>query len=412
MEPSVRTTIVCVIPIYIAQAAIGGLTFVGLPAYLRQTGVALEHIGLIFLFMLPWALKFLWAGFVERLRYHRLKGDKSIKLITIGQVMMTCLIIAVLYSYLADVSVYLLIVLFVVLTLVTATVDIVCDGFVVDLLPSSKSKWGGFGQVGGAYAGFALGGGRLLWIVTQSGWGTALAALGAGILFAAVPMHLLLGNQYNRDATVLERPRPNLRAAFGKPGIWIIFFVIAMVQFEGRVLQSLQGPLLVDAGLSLKVIGTIAGFGGAFAGMLGTVFGAFLIRLLELPKAMIVCVLVQSLIAFLLSVAEVTEGAVAIAILCVSQSMVFAMIFTTLYTAMIDWARGLQSGVDFTLFQSWDAMIAVAGGLLGSMLAGYLGYVSAFLIIAGLCCATGFVLPILWQRYTSAISFKIGIETT
>ncbi len=89
MEPSVRTTIVCVIPIYIAQAAIGGLTFVGLPAYLRQTGVALEHIGLIFLFMLPWALKFLWAGFVERLRYHRLKGDKSIKLITIGQVMMT-----------------------------------------------------------------------------------------------------------------------------------------------------------------------------------------------------------------------------------------------------------------------------------------------------------------------------------
>ncbi len=102
---------------------------------------------------------------------------------------------AVLYSYLADVSVYLLIVLFVVLTLVTATVDIVCDGFVVDLLPSSKSKWGGFGQVGGAYAGFALGGGGFYGLLlSRDGelllprWGWNIVCGGSDASFVGKPV--------------------------------------------------------------------------------------------------------------------------------------------------------------------------------------------------------------------------------
>lgn len=54
--------------IYITQSAIGGLTFQGIPAVLRAEGAGLDVIGLVSLLMLPWALKFLWAPALERLR--------------------------------------------------------------------------------------------------------------------------------------------------------------------------------------------------------------------------------------------------------------------------------------------------------------------------------------------------------
>ncbi|ALV30611.1 hypothetical protein [Pannonibacter phragmitetus] len=54
--------------LYTAQSTIGGLTFLGLPAALRASGMAMEHIGLLSLIMLIWAFKFLWAVPVERWR--------------------------------------------------------------------------------------------------------------------------------------------------------------------------------------------------------------------------------------------------------------------------------------------------------------------------------------------------------
>ena len=54
--------------IYIAQGVLGGLTFVGLPTILRNQHVSLGKIGLLSLVMLIWAIKFLWAQPVERLR--------------------------------------------------------------------------------------------------------------------------------------------------------------------------------------------------------------------------------------------------------------------------------------------------------------------------------------------------------
>ena len=54
--------------LYVAQSVIGGVTWTGLPAILRAEGLPLDHVGLLSLLVLPWALKVLWSPAAERWR--------------------------------------------------------------------------------------------------------------------------------------------------------------------------------------------------------------------------------------------------------------------------------------------------------------------------------------------------------
>ncbi|ASL41161.1 MULTISPECIES: hypothetical protein [Acetobacter] len=71
--------------IYIAQGVLGGLTFAGLPTILRSQHVSLGKIGLLSLVMLIWAIKFLWAQPVERLRISTTGRRHSRKIILVGE---------------------------------------------------------------------------------------------------------------------------------------------------------------------------------------------------------------------------------------------------------------------------------------------------------------------------------------
>ena len=63
--------------LYVGQSIISGVTFTGLPALLRDRGIALELVGLAYLAALPWALKFLWAPAVERYRLPAVGANRS-----------------------------------------------------------------------------------------------------------------------------------------------------------------------------------------------------------------------------------------------------------------------------------------------------------------------------------------------
>ncbi len=54
--------------ICMAQSLVSGIAFQGVPALLRDSGAPLDQIGLAYLAFLPWALKFLWAPWIERYR--------------------------------------------------------------------------------------------------------------------------------------------------------------------------------------------------------------------------------------------------------------------------------------------------------------------------------------------------------
>ena len=50
------------------RSLVSGIAFQGVPALLRDSGAPLDQVGLAYLAFLPWALKFLWAPWIERYR--------------------------------------------------------------------------------------------------------------------------------------------------------------------------------------------------------------------------------------------------------------------------------------------------------------------------------------------------------
>ena len=54
--------------IYVTQSLVSALSMQSLPALVRAAGGSLALAGATTLFMLPWALKFIWAPWIERWR--------------------------------------------------------------------------------------------------------------------------------------------------------------------------------------------------------------------------------------------------------------------------------------------------------------------------------------------------------
>ena len=70
--------------LYIGQSIIGGLTFIALPSVLRERNLPLDQIGLLYLAVLPWAFKFLWAPAVERYRLPPTGHSRSRSIVLVG----------------------------------------------------------------------------------------------------------------------------------------------------------------------------------------------------------------------------------------------------------------------------------------------------------------------------------------
>jgi hypothetical protein len=114
--------------IYTVQSTAGAITFQGVPVVLRAAGAPLDLIGLISLFMLPWAVKFLWAPAVERWRLPAAGGRRSRPIILIGQVLIA-IVFAALSLAAPDGGLAPLLIGLALIALLAATVDIACDAF-------------------------------------------------------------------------------------------------------------------------------------------------------------------------------------------------------------------------------------------------------------------------------------------
>ncbi|MEY9165901.1 MFS family permease [Sinorhizobium fredii] len=118
--------------------------------------------------MLPWALKFLWAPYVERFRLPRVGRNRLRVIVAVGGWLCAAGLVVIGLtglSPLMPVLVSLILVAF-----VTSTVDIACDGYAVETLAKEHHGWGNTTQVGGAYLGSAIGAGLFLVLVDRYGW--------------------------------------------------------------------------------------------------------------------------------------------------------------------------------------------------------------------------------------------------
>ncbi len=377
--------------VYIAQSVIGGVTWTGLPGVLRAQALPLDRIGLVSLIVLPWALKFLWAPFVERLRLPPVGRDRSAPIVLTGAVIVIAALVVM--GLIGPTPVLAALGVLMIAAFATATVDIACDGYAVAALRHTPYGWGNAAQVGGAYIGSAIGGGLFLVVVDRFGWAAGTWTMAAIIALLCIPFALIA-----RRAPTQDRPhQPSLRAALRRPEIRQGLLVAALYVVAQKTAMGLFGPFFIDAGYDLTQLGILAGLGSVTLGLAGALLGGGFVRRFGTRRVLVGAILLQTGILALvgLSASGIGLGPAAIApVALVASAAVMAFGFVALYGQFMRWSDPRQGGVDFTLFQCMDAAVSMVAGLCAGVVAEHLGYGSVFAIACTLSLAT---LPAIWR---------------
>lgn len=378
--------------LYVAQSVIGSMIFAGLPAVMRQSGASLNEIAFTLLAVLPWSFKFLWAPAVERFRSPQDGVRRSrLTVAIVGAVSVSAVAAFALIGpgALAPLAAAMMLASF-----ASATIDIACDGHAVETLAERDRSWGNAAQVGGAYLGSALGGGVFLVLIDHMGWRDAGLVMAGALVALALPF--LLTPDGARPARA-DRPRPSLKRAFQRPDVRFGLVLVAVYVFGQKWAMTLIGPFLIDSGLSLTAIGTINGVGVTALGVLGALGGGYLVRrhgpfsiMTRTLGAQIAAMLALAAIAYF----QVTSPYVLLPTVLASAVM-FALGFVALYTELMGRASLDQAGVDFTLFQSADAIVSLIGWQLAATVGEALGYAACFVAAGVFGLAALALMPIL-----------------
>ena len=369
---------------YVAQSVIGGLTWGGLPAVLRDGGLPLDRIGLLSLLAAPWALKFLWSPLVEGWRLPPGRPSRSGRLaLVLGAVAVAGLVAAgaaglePLWPVLACLML---------VAVATATVDVAVDGHAVGVLARHRHGWGNAAQVGGAYAGSAIGGGLFLVVVARLGWTTGVWMMAALVALLLAWFAWTARGHAARPATA---PVPSLRRALSRPQIRRGLALTALFVVAQKAALGMIGPFLIDQGLPLAAVGILNGIGSLGLGLLGALAGGWAIRRWGVYAVLTASLAIQA--ALMLPLAMRGAGLAVpqpllVASALLAGSAVMALGFTALYAQFMRWSDADQGGVDFTLFQCLDGAISMGLGLAAGLIAHHAG----FGIFFGLCA----VLPL------------------
>jgi MFS transporter (putative signal transducer) len=381
--------------LYVGQSIIGGLTFIALPAVLRDRGLPLDQIGLIYLASLPWAVKFLWAPAVERYRLpvHGKARSRSIILATgLVSALGLCVVAALGPTHLVP-----LIAVFVLIAFAASTGDIACDGHAVETLSERHHGWGNAAQVGGAYLGSALGSGLFLVLVGYFDWSKATLLMAALLLVLALPFLLSPAPPSAGQRT----HQPSLREALRRPDMRAGLLLAAVYVVAQKWGVAMLGPFLIDSGLDLASLGMVNGMGGLVVGFACALLGGALVRFWGARVVMVLALVLQAASLAGLAMAAWQSGMpkpVLLALALGSSSGLMALGFVALYAQFMALSDPRQAGVDFTLLQCMDALVSMAGGLGAGWISQHLGYATCFALAAAMAVIAAPVTAILGGR--------------
>ncbi|MFN3197510.1 MAG: MFS transporter [Bradymonadia bacterium] len=380
--------------LYFSQGLPFGFFTQALPVFLRDQGISLAGIGLTYLLALPWALKFIWAPFIDRHQGGRW-GPRRSWILPLQW--LAAALMAVLSAI--DPSVLWVLLTGVMLTnLLAATQDVATDGLALSLLTVDERGPGNGVQVAGYRVGMIIGGGALLVAYEDLGWTGTFLSMSGLLLVATIPL------LRHREAPRRQAPSKPLRwgrilkGFVAMPGAWSWLLVLILYKGADAMASAMAKPMLKDLGLGLGDIGWLMGFAGFGAGLLGAIGGGFGVKWLGRRRALLIFGALQStaVAGYVLPASgsvspEVLYGVV------IADTFAGGLATAALFTLMMDACRPHTEASDYTL----QASVVVLGTGVTSALSGFLaeawGYADFFLF-AGITTFLGLMLCLLILR--------------
>ncbi|MBC8950839.1 MFS transporter [Xenorhabdus sp. TS4] len=370
--------------VYTIQSTIGMLTLQSMPAFLRNHGVTPDKIGLLYLLMLPWALKFLWAPAVERYRKSG-SGDTTPRRIMLCGNLLIALLFGLMSLAKPAEHMPLIIAALFLITLCLTVVDTTTDGHAIDRLSPQHRPWSNVMQVGGSYLGAIIGSGLFLYLISLYGWHIGAGMLVIVILLMSLPILFIRKTQGQGESNASKTsgilsPRPSLKSALRRTPVKQALLLILLCMIGTRLSLGMLSPFLVDRGVDLTQLGIIAASGGALAGLSGVLIGGIVVRKLGAVQTLLAVMLLECLVLVsIFWLAQQPETPLSLlSAAYVFITLITATKFVALYTQMMSLAAGIQSGVDFALMQSADMSIAIICSMLGGLIVTKASYASLF----------------------------------
>jgi MFS family permease len=352
---------------------------------LRKQGLSLPSISLASLLALPWALKFLWAPFMDRYGSARL-GRRRGYILPL-QVLSACVLLALALPE-GTVSVQAVLVAVLLVNLLSATQDVATDGLAVELLGPEELGWGNGVQVAAYRVGMILGGGLMLILFDALGWRFTLLGLGLLLLVATVPVTLF---REPPSPTPPGHDRRALRESLlywvRRPGSGTWFTLLVLYKAGEHLATGMLRTFLVDVGLGLAEVGWMLGIVGFTTGLVGALLGGALVNPLGRRRALLVFGTLQAAAVLLYALATRGASVPVLALICGVEHLASGMATAALFTVMMETCRPEHAGADYTVQACLVVVASIAAAAVSGFSAQAFGYTWHFSLSATLCVA-------------------------
>lgn len=400
MSPRSKWTLL--IALYFSQGLPFGFFTQALPVLLRQEGASLSRIGVSGLLFLPWALKWLWAPWVDG-SVSRKQWIVPLQVATI----LTALALALVEGSAQD-KLFWLKCAIVLCALFAATQDVPTDSLAVNLLQPQERGIGNAVQVGGYRLGMVLGGGVLMIVLDRMGWAATFVAMAAFLTLTLWPV-LRYRELPTPPAPRRANPLAGVWARLKLPGMALLLLWLVAYKFGDSMASAMAKPYLVDAGWSKSEIGFWSGIVGSGAGLLGAVLGGWMSDRYGRRRALLWCGLAQTLAVALYAAHAYGIGSVlwlqgAVAI----EHVLGGMATVALFTLMMDASDPQHAGTDYTLQASTVVIATGLAGATGGVLGDALGYGAMFgasVLLSGAGC-----LLLLWALGSGRVPLRLRAQ--
>ncbi|MBI4815781.1 MAG: MFS transporter [Deltaproteobacteria bacterium] len=358
--------------LYFAQGLPFGFFTQSVPALLRQSGASLATVGSASLLALPWALKFLWAPWVDQ------PGSRLRRILWIQAA--TALILV--GAAVARPGLGSLAALALVLNILAATQDVLTDGFAVDTSGIEDRGRVNAIQVGAYRVGMVVGGGAILMFFGDRNLSFGFAAMAVMVAFSSLPSLISREAEVGPSAPSSSAPSISDFLRVDSNRGWVLMVVV--YKFGDAMATSMARPMVVDAGLSLPEVGRVVGTHGFTAGLCGALAAGEVIRRIGVTKALLWfgCAQTVSILGYSFISASPDRELLTLAI--VAEHFAGGLATTALFTAMMGRCRATSSGTDYTIQASAVVIGTGVASALSGAIAQELGYCAFFQLAASI----------------------------
>lgn len=362
------------VSLYFSQGLPFGFFTQALPVLLREDGASLSRVGLSGLLFLPWALKWLWAPWVDA------SGSRKAWIVPLQlATIFTAMALAMVEGSPAE-KLFWLKIAIVLCALFAATQDVPTDALAVNLLAPKERGLGNAVQVGGYRLGMVLGGGVLMIVLDRLGWAAAFIGMAVFLSLTLLPV-LLVAEPAKVPAPRASNPLAGVWARLKLPGMAALLLWLVAYKFGDAMASAMAKPYLVDAGWSKSDIGLWGGIVGSGAGLLGAVLGGLMADRLGRRRALFACGIAQTAAVALYALhAQGFGDALLLKSALVLEHLLGGMATVALFTLMMDASDPAHAGTDYTLQAS---AVVIATGI-ASAVAGFVGDALGFATLFGL----------------------------